>query len=119
MDKLTATAYAIATLGGSLLWLLGMMLGGRQEAWDSPLYWTVCYPLALVLAAVIGWKVPERAWRWALAIMLAQAVMLAAAAGDFSLLPLGLMLFAVLALPLIGVATVAASLRRRRRARQA
>jgi hypothetical protein len=45
--------------------------------------------------------------------------MLAAAAGDFSLLPLGLMLFAVLALPLIGVATVAASLRRRRRARQA
>jgi hypothetical protein len=114
MDKLAATAYAIAIVGGSLLWLLGMLLGGRLEAWDSPLYWAVCYPLALVLAAVIGWQVPERAWRWGLAIMLAQAVVLALTAGDFSLLPLGLMLFAVLALPLIGAATVAAGLRRRR-----
>lgn len=118
MDKLAATAYTIAALGGSLLWLLGMWLGGRQEAWDSPLYWTVCYPLALVFAAAIGWHVPERAWRWGLAIMLAQAVVLAATAGDFNLLPLGLMLFAVLALPLMGTASIAASLCRRHRARQ-
>jgi hypothetical protein len=114
MRKPAAMAYTAAVLGGGLLWLLGMLLGGRHEAWDSPLYWTVCYPLALILALVIGWQVPERAWRWGLAVMLAQAVVLAATAGDFSLLPLGLMIFAVLALPLIGAASLAAGLRRRR-----
>lgn len=112
-------AYGTAILGGSLLWLLGMLLGGRSEAWDSPVYWTVCYPAAFLLAVAISWQIPERAWRWGLAIMLAQAVVLAATAGDFSLLPLGLILFAILALPLIGAANVTARLCRRRRAGRA
>lgn len=51
-----------------------------------------------------------------LAVMLTQAVVLVLTAGGFGLLPLGLILFAVLALPAIAVARVAARLRMRREA---
>ena len=56
VDRITATtAYATAALGGAVLWQLAAMLGGRREAWDSALYWTVAYPLGLVKAAMLGY----------------------------------------------------------------
>ena len=57
------------------------------------------------------------AWRWGLAIMLAQAVTLAVTALDFSMLPFGLIVFSILALPLIGTAVLTAHLTRRRESR--
>ena len=107
-------AYSVAIVGGALLWLLTTALSGRTEAWDSALYWTVAYPLAIVLAGVLGYQAPERPWRWGLAVMLVQAVVLALTASGFGLLPLGLIMFAVLALPAIGAATLAARIRLRR-----
>ena len=44
------------------LWQLAAMLGGRREAWDSALYWTVAYPLGMVKAAMLGYLHPDRAW---------------------------------------------------------
>jgi hypothetical protein len=88
-------------------------LSGRREAWDSSLYWGVAYPLSIALAAVLGYRVPDRPWRWGLAVMLAQAVALAASGSDFGLLPLGLVLFAVLSLPAIALARAAARIRLR------
>lgn len=107
-------AYSIAIVGGALLWLLTMALSGRTEAWDSTLYWTVAYPLAIVLAGALGYQAPERPWRWGLAVMLVQAVVLALTASGFGLLPLGLVMFAVLALPAIWAATLGARIRLRR-----
>ena len=75
----------------------------------------MAYPLSIVLAGVLGYRFPERPWRWALAVMLAQAVMLALTGGDFSMLPLGLILFAILALPAAGLALIAARIRSRRK----
>lgn len=110
----TKVAYSIAIGGGALLWLLTMALGGRAEAWDSPLYWSLSYPLAVLAAGMLGYRVPDRPWRWGLAIMLVQAVVLALTASGFGLLPLGLIVFGMLALPAIGAASLGARLRLRR-----
>lgn len=107
-------AYTVAIVGGAMLWLVTAAITGRREAWDSGLYWTVAYPLAIVLAGVLGYRVPERPWRWAWAILLAQAAVLAVADSDLSLLPLGLIMFSVLALPAMAVARMTAGIRLRK-----
>ncbi|GAA3930913.1 hypothetical protein [Luteimonas lutimaris] len=108
--------YAFAIGGGVLLWLAAMAVGGRREAWDAGVYWVAAYPLAIVLAGWLGYEFPRRAWRWGLAIMLAQAMTLAVTALDFSLLPLGLIVFAVLSLPLMAAAVLVARWTRRSQA---
>jgi hypothetical protein len=104
-------AYAIAIAGGAALWLVTRVVSGRNEAWDSSLYWSAAYPLAIGLSALLGYLAPTHPWRWALALMLVQAVVLAATAAGFGLLPLGLILFAILALPPIAAAMAMARLR--------
>jgi peptidoglycan/LPS O-acetylase OafA/YrhL len=107
-------AYGIAIIGGISLWLLTSLISGQAEAWDAPMYWSVTYPVAILLAGVLGYRAPRRAWRWGLVVMLVQApVLLLTSGGSMNLLPLGLALFAVLALPAIAVAMGAAALRGR------
>lgn len=106
-------AYALATVAGVLLWLGTTVVSGRREAWDSSLYWAAAYPLAIAVAGALGYLAVERPWRWGLIIMLAQAVTMAAASSSFGLLPLGLIMFAVLAIPPMIVARLAAGLRSR------
>ena len=114
MNRITSNqAYVTAAIGGAVLWQMAAMLGGRREAWDSSLYWVVSYPLGMVVAGVLGYLHPDRAWRWGLTLMLAQAVVLAFAAASFGLLPLGLIMFAVLGLPVMAVASWGARLGRR------
>jgi hypothetical protein len=107
-------AYTIAIIGGAALWLVTRAVSGRSEAWDSSLYWSAAYPLAIGLSAMLGYLAPTNPWRWALAVMLVQAVVLAATAAGFGLLPLGLILFAILALPPIAAAMALARFRIRR-----
>ena len=110
-------AYVAAIVSGTLLWLATTAISGRREAWDSSLYWTVAYPVGVVVAGTLGYLAPDRAWRWALALMLVQALTLAVTASSFGLLPLGLIMFAVLAVPPAAVAVGAAGVRNRRRNR--
>jgi hypothetical protein len=107
--------YVIAIIGGISLWLLTSLISGRAEAWDAPMYWTVTYPLAILLAGVLGYRAPWRAWRWGLVVMLVQAPVLMLTSGSsMNLLPLGLALFAILSLPAIAAATFGAKIRGRR-----
>jgi peptidoglycan/LPS O-acetylase OafA/YrhL len=101
-------AYTIAIVGGALLWLTATLVSGKREAWDSSLYWTVAYPLSIVLAGWLGYRFPRKPWRWGLSIFLAQAVVMVFAGGSYSMLPLGLILFAVISLPAIALAYVGA-----------
>lgn len=112
-NRPTSRAWAIAIGGGALLWILAAAIGGRREAWDSSVYWTVAYPLGIALAGWLGYSYPARTWRWGLAVMLAQAVVLVFSGSDFGLLPLGLVAFSILALPAIGAAALMARVRRR------
>jgi peptidoglycan/LPS O-acetylase OafA/YrhL len=117
-DSRATHAYAIAAVGGALLWIATMAATGRSEAWDSPHYWQITYPLCIVLAAILGYVQPERPWRWALTVMWIQALaMMLTSGSSWSLLPLGLIMFAVLAVPLIIAGGIAARVRRRLEAR--
>ncbi|MDN5863855.1 MAG: hypothetical protein L0I62_01355 [Gammaproteobacteria bacterium] len=113
MNGKTAWAYAAAIGGGAALWFARTGISGKTEASDSSLYWAAAYPLAIALAGGLGYRAPEKPWRWGLAVMLSQAVALALASADFSLLPLGMILFAVLALPVVGLARFMARIRLR------
>lgn len=93
------SAMVAACVAGVLLWAGTAVLAGRREAWDAAVYWTVAYPAGIVISGVLGYVATERPWRWGAALMLAQAVTLAVMARNFSLLPLGLVLFGVLAIP--------------------
>jgi peptidoglycan/LPS O-acetylase OafA/YrhL len=107
--SLERKAYLVCLSGGTLLWLLTAALTGRSEAWDSPYYWSLAYPLSILLAGVVAYHAPRRAWRWGLAVMLVQAlVMVLTSGGAFGLLPLGLLLFGVLSLPAMALAVLVA-----------
>jgi len=112
-DNTTKFAYAIAVIGGAALWFAATAISGKREAWDATLYWQVFYPLSIMLTGSIAYWVPEKPWRWGLAVMFAQAAALAFVSSSFGLLPLGLMLFALLAVPPILLAKLVAKLRLR------
>ena len=114
MNQRATWAWTAAIAGGALLWLMAAVAGGKREAWDASVYWTVAYPLGIALAGVLGYRVPEKAWRWGLAVMWAQALVLMVSGSDFGLLPLGLIMFSILALPAVFVAMLAARFRLRR-----
>lgn len=111
MKRGTSFAYGIAVAAGLVLWFATSMLGGRREPWDSPVYWTVSYPVAIALAGVLGYVFPERPWRWALVIMFMQMAVMVIGGSGFGLLPLGVILLAVLSLPSVVLAQWAARVR--------
>ena len=91
---------SLATLGvGAATWIAVAMFGGRREAWDSELYFAAL-PLIGLTAGVVSYFAPARFWRWAFFPFMAQAlVMIAQSPGGgsgASLLPLGLIVFAIL-----------------------
>jgi hypothetical protein len=106
----TAACYVTAVITGlvsslGVLLLAGVLSGQvpetlRREAWDVGSYWLIGLPLCYLVAGMLGWLGPERIWRWPLAMMATQGiVMLLFSRNDFSLLPLGVILLGTLALP--------------------
>jgi hypothetical protein len=106
----------VALVLGAALWVATSMLTGRREPWDASAYWAVAYPLAILASAVLGYIYPERAWRWPFAVFVAQFISMCVLNGELgNLWPLGLLLFAVLALPALLATTLAARLAGRSR----
>jgi type IV secretory pathway VirB2 component (pilin) len=110
-EKASRLAYTIAAVAGMALWLATSALGGRSEPWDAPIYWSIAYPVALVLAAGLGYLFPRRPWRWALTVMFMQAAVMVLGGASLGLLPLGLVVLGVLSLPAVLFAWLAARLR--------
>ena len=101
----------VASVGGAVLWLVTAALSGEREAWDSSAYWLLAYPIALLVCAYLGYAYPQRPWRWALFLFEAQLIAMCLRNGELgNLLPLGVILFAILALPGMLVAKLAARL---------
>lgn len=67
-----------------------------------------------MLSGILGYAVPENPWRWALVVMLSQFAAMAIKDGFGGMWPLGLVLFAVLSIPGMGVALLAARIRKGR-----
>lgn len=107
-------AYGIAIVAGTVIWVATSAISGRAEPWDSTIYWTVAYPVAIVLAGLLGYVFPQRPWRWAVVVIFIQAAVMIIAGSGFGLLPLGLILLTVLSLPAVALAWLAARVRLRR-----
>ena len=112
-EKATRWAYGIAIVAGTILWFATSAMSGRREPWDSSLYWTVAYPIAIVLSGVLGYAFPQKPWRWAAVVIFSQLIVMIVGGSGFGLLPLGVVLLTVLSLPAVGLASVGAWLRRR------
>ena len=110
-DRAVNIAYTLAIIGGAVLWQGTATISGKTEAWDDPSYWSVTYPLSILLAGWLGYQFPEKPWRWGYAIMYGQAGMMMLFNSGFGLLPLGLILFGLLALPAAVFAQIIARIR--------
>lgn len=108
----THQAIIIAAVLGAAAWWVTSVLNGSREAWDGAGYWSLAYPLSILACALLGYHYPIRAWRWAGVMFLAQFVVMCVRNGELgSLWPLGLLMFAVLALPGVAAAMIAAGIR--------
>jgi hypothetical protein len=104
-----AAPWLIAIFAGVMLWLVAGVLSGQREPWDADAYWKGAYPAAMFVCAALGYLWPIRAWRWPLALFEAQLLGMWLRSGEIgNLWPLGMMLLAVLALPGVAVALLAA-----------
>ncbi|HET7084386.1 MAG TPA: hypothetical protein VFI23_06425 [Rhizomicrobium sp.] len=111
MMRGTISAATLAAIAGAVIWTATMIAAGRREPWDAGFYWTLSYPVAVLGSGLLGYLFPERPWRWAVILMLMQMMVMIAAGSDFSLLPLGLVMLAVLSVPPAIAGTLAAKLR--------
>jgi hypothetical protein len=106
-------AYTVAALAGAAGWAGVSLFTGRREAWDSELYFTVLLPATAAVAAVLGFAVPQRTWRWAMTPYAAQAVVAFVQNPMAGLLPIGLVVFAVFGALCLLPAWAGGALRRR------
>lgn len=106
--------FLVAAVLGAALWLGTATLTGRHEAWDAGAYWAFAYPAAIVGAALLGYFYPERPWRWPAVLFATQFLAMCIQSGELGALwPLGIVMFAVLAIPAVIAARLAARFARR------
>jgi len=99
---------------GVAVWLLPWALLGRREAWDHWTYFVVSVPAMSIIAAYAGFRAKSRPWRWPLTFVLAQFATALVLGGFGNLLPLGIVVFFLLAVPMFITAAVSAWIARRR-----
>ncbi len=93
---LPVVAYAVCAVIGAGSWLiLGAQSNG--EAWDNPQYFLNLVPALAIMAALLGYVIPHRPWRWGIIPYLAQAIIAVVQDPFGNLLPLGLILFVLFA----------------------
>jgi len=84
LGKRATIAMAAAT--GVLLELGIHALSGRREAWDSPQFWTIGFPAALLVSAVLGFFARGNDWLWTFAIVPAQVTTMTVTSGEIGTL---------------------------------
>jgi hypothetical protein len=103
MDRFQRTLVptAAALAGGLAAWIALQLLSGRREAWDSPLYATLLWPLTVLGAAWLGARHGRSATLWLAAWVVGQSLGLLLANGldDLFLWPVGLALLSLAHLP--------------------
>ena len=105
----------LASLASGLtLWTCASLAEGGREPWDTGTYWVFYLPLAAILCLSLGYLFPERAWRWPLAVMLAQLPVMMVMSGEIGgLVVFGSLFLLILSLPGMLIALLGAAIRRR------
>lgn len=109
--------YWSLAIAGALVWLTISLGTGKKEAWDSAAYFLLGLPAMGLLSGYAGFSQPTRVWRWGVVIVAPQPLTLILmdpiGLMGASLLPLGLIAFAILTIPCIVAAYIGAALRRK------
>jgi hypothetical protein len=107
------TAVLVSLLTGVALELGVGLVTGRSEAWDSGLFWTIGLPMALVVAAVVGFLSKGRYWVWTLLIVPGQVLAMMIRNQEIGTLwPLTLILSAILSTPFVCAAFIGSRFRK-------
>ena len=106
--------YLVLAVCGAIVWGLITAATGRNEAWDTRLYFSAGVPALCVLSFGFGCFRPQRAWRWGVAPFAGQFFWMLIAQGAGNLLPLGFIMFGVLSIPAIVTAQIGARIGLRR-----
>ena len=106
--------YILTASVAAATWLAPWLLLGRREAWDHWTYFIVSIPVMSVVAGYAAFRARSRWWRWPLTLVVAQFVTALVLGGFGNLFPLGIIVFAILAVPMAIAAAVAAWIARRR-----
>lgn len=105
----------IAAIVGVAYWAIVSGALGGGEPWDAAAYWTLVYPGALLLSAILGFAMAVRAWLWGPIVVFAQVPVVIVVAGAGPLLIAGMLYAAGLSIPAALVSGVAGAIRRRMR----
>ena len=100
--------YLLAMAGGAVIWALVAAAAGKEEAWDSDMYFSIGIPVTCLISLVFGFVQPIRPWRWGIAPFAGQLIWILLTQGFGNLLPLGMILFGVLSVPSIITANIGA-----------
>ena len=106
--------YVLTASVAAATWLAPWLLLGRKEAWDHWTYFTVSIPIMSALAGYAAFHARSRPWRWPLTLVVSQFATALLLNGFGNLLPLGIIVFAILAVPMAITAAIAAWVARRR-----
>ncbi len=106
--KKDAWLYGVAVVVGIIVWVVVSHVSHRREAWDSQWYFMIGTPVVCVVSAVLGFIEPSRPWRWGAAPLGGQFFWMLLTQGPGNLLPLGVVVFAILAIPSIITARLGA-----------
>jgi hypothetical protein len=107
----------VAALAGAAIWIAISIATGRKEAWDSGAYFAFGIPAVCVVSVVLAYLRPVRTWRWGVLPMAGQFAWMLFTQGPGNLLPLGIVAFAILSIPSLIAAWLAAAVARRYAAR--
>lgn len=111
---ITEKSLYILTAGIAVaVWLVPWLLLSGKEAWDHWTYLTISVPAMSVVAAYAGFRAKSRWWRWPLTLALVQFATALLLGGFGNLLPLGIVVFVILAAPMMITAAVGAWIARR------
>ena len=108
-------AIVAGAAAGAFVWLWCADFDGKREGWDDARWFGIGLPLLAALCLLLGYLMPVRTWRWAIAPVAAQVAILVIQKPGASLLPLGLVFFGVVFLGLAAVAKFGAFVRMRGR----
>jgi hypothetical protein len=113
-DIVASMTLLVSALIGLVVCLFISVVTGRNEAWDSPLYFSLGIPVMCLAIIVISFLIPEKPWRWVAAMAFGQSVALALGGGSLTLWPLAIVAMLLLSLPQMLAAFVASRLALRR-----
>jgi hypothetical protein len=112
MKKQEILLSVILSLLGLVVWIGVSKMSNELEAWDSMYYYQLGLPLIFAAAAIAGYIIPIRPWRWGLFVVILQPIALYVQSELGPLILIGLLFFFALASLAIGFAYLGSMVRK-------